>query len=131
MQESNRLVTGARSIENTGAGMNIANSRVVFEGNNSFSDNLDGGIASYDSTLQFIGVNQFTNNTATSGGGISAISSTINCIGNMTFEYNSAKQYGGGVYAIFSRKQTETLKIYVDSSCGLEGTPLSVNVTLL
>ena len=34
-------------------------------------------------------------------------------------------------YTIFSRKQTETFKIYVDSSCGLEGIPLSVNVTLL
>ena len=34
-------------------------------------------------------------------------------------------------YTIFSRKQTETLKIYVDSSCGLEGIPFSVNVTLL
>ena len=34
-------------------------------------------------------------------------------------------------YTIFSRRQTETLKIHVDSSCGLEGIPLSVNVTLL
>ena len=34
-------------------------------------------------------------------------------------------------YTIFSRKQTEILKIYVDSSCGLEGIPLSVNVMLL
>ena len=34
-------------------------------------------------------------------------------------------------YTIFSRKQTETFKIYVDSSCGLEGIPLPVNVTLL
>ena len=34
-------------------------------------------------------------------------------------------------YTVFSRKQTETFKIYVDSSCGLEGIPLSVNVTLL
>ena len=34
-------------------------------------------------------------------------------------------------YTIFSRKESETLKIYVDSSCGLKGIPLSVNVTLL
>ena len=34
-------------------------------------------------------------------------------------------------YTIISRKQTETFKIYVDSSCGSEGIPLSVNVTLL
>ena len=99
VQDSNGLVTGARFIGNTGAGMKTTNSTIVFEGSNTFSDNLDGGIASYDSTLQFIGLNQFTNNTATSGGGISAISSTINCSRNMTFEYNSAKQYGGGVYA--------------------------------
>ena len=97
-QDSNGLVTGARFIGNAGTGMNIANSRVVFEENNTFSDNLGGGIASYNSTLEFIGVNQFTNNTATSGGGISAISSTINCSGNMTFEYNSAEQCGGGIY---------------------------------
>ena len=109
VQDSNGLVTGARFIGNAGAGMDIANSTVVFEGNNTFSDNLDGGIASYDSTLQFIGVNQFTNNTATiNGGGISAISSTINCSGNMTFEYNSAKQYGGGVYLSGTRMTSES-----------------------
>ena len=34
-------------------------------------------------------------------------------------------------YTIISRKLTETFKIYVDSSCGSEGIPLSVNVTLL
>ena len=34
-------------------------------------------------------------------------------------------------YTIFSRKQTETFKIYVNSSCGLESIPLSVSVTLL
>ena len=107
MQDSNGLVTGARFIGNTGAGMNIAKSTVVFDGNNTFSDNLDGGIASYDSTLQFIGENRFTSNTATSGGGISAISSTINCSGNMTFEYNSAEQYGGGVYASGTRMISE------------------------
>ena len=92
VQGSNGLVTGARFIGNTGAGMNIKKSTVAFGGNNTFSDNLDGGIASYDSTLQFIGVNQFTNNSATSGGGISAISSTINCSGNMAFEYNSSSR---------------------------------------
>ena len=108
VQDSNGLVTGARFIGNTGAGMDIANSIVVFDGNNTFSDNLDGGIASYDSTLQFIGVNQFTNNTATRGGGISAISSTINCNGNMTFEYNSAEQYGGGVYLSGTRMTIES-----------------------
>ena len=108
VQDSNGLVTGARFIGNTGTGMNIANSTVVFEGNNTFSDNLDGGIASYYSTLVFSGVNQFTNNTATSGGGISAISSTINCSGNMTFEYNSAEQDGGGVYARGTRMTSES-----------------------
>ena len=107
VQDSKGLVTGARFIGNTGTGMNIANSRVVFEGNNTFSDNLDGGIASYDSTLQFIGVNQFTNNTAKNGGGISAISSAINCRGNMTFEYNSAEQSGGGIYARSTRMTSE------------------------
>ena len=106
--DSNGLVTEARFIGNTGAGMNIANSTVVFEGNNTFSDNLDGGIASYYSTLEFIGVNQFTNNTATRGGGISAISSIINCRGNMTFEYNSAEQRGGGVYARGTRMTSES-----------------------
>ena len=108
VQDSNGLVTEARFIGNTGTGMNIANSTVVFEGNNTFSDNLDGGIASYNSTLEFIGVNQFTNNTATSGGGISAISSTINRSGNMTFEYNSAEQCGG-VYARGTRMTTKSL----------------------
>ena len=107
VQDSNGLVTGARFIGNTGAGMKTTNSTVVLEGNNTFSDNLDGGIASYNSTLQFIGVNQFTNNTATSGGGISAISSTINCSGNMTFEYNSVEQDGGGVYASGTRMTCE------------------------
>ena len=34
-------------------------------------------------------------------------------------------------YTIFSRNDTETLKIYVDDSCGLEGIPLSVIVILL
>ena len=107
VQESNGLVTGARFIGNTGAGMKTTNSTVVLEGNNTFSDNLDGGIASYHSTLEFIGVNQFTNNTATiNGGGISAISSTINCSGNMTFEYNSAERYGG-VYASGTRMTSE------------------------
>ena len=109
VQDSNGLVTGARFIGNAGAGMNITNSTVVFEGNNTFSDNLDGGIASYDSTLQFIGVNQFTNNTATiNGGGISAISSTINCSGNMTLEYNSAEKFGGGVYLSGTRMKIES-----------------------
>ena len=108
VQYSNGLVTGARFIGNAGAGMNITNSTVVFEGNNTFSDNLDGGIASYNSTLQFIGVNQFTKNTATRGGGISAISSTINCSGNMTFEYNSAEKYGGGVYLSGTRMTIES-----------------------
>ena len=109
VQDSNGLVTGARFIGNTGAGMNITNSTVVFEGNNTFSDNLDGGIASYDSTLQFSGVNQFTNNTATiNGGGISAISSTINCSGNMTFEYNSAEKNGGGIYLSDTRMTIES-----------------------
>ena len=108
VQDSNGLVTGARFIGNAGAGMDIANSTVVFDGNNTFSDNLDGGIASYNSTLQFIGVNQFTNNTATSGGGISAISSTINCSGNMTFEYNSAEQCGGGIYLSGTRMTSES-----------------------
>ena len=104
VQDSNGLVTGARFIGNTGAGMNTTNSTVVFEGNNTFSDNLDSGIASYNGTLQFSGVNQFTNNAATStGGGISAIKSTINCSGNMMFECNSAEQYGGGVYASGTR----------------------------
>ena len=108
VQDSNGLVTEARFIGNTGAGMNITNSTVYFEGNNTFSDNLDGGIASYNcSTLQFSGVNQFKNNTATNGGGISAISSTINCSGNMTFEYNSAEQYGGGVYVSGTRMTSE------------------------
>ena len=107
VQYSNGLVTGARFIGNTGTGMNIAKSTVVFEGNNTFSDNLDGGIASYYSTLEFIGVNQFTNNTATSGGGISAISSTINFRGNMTFEFNSAEQGGGGLYARGTRMTSE------------------------
>ena len=108
VQDSNGLVTGARFIGNTGTGMDIANSTVAFEGNNAFSDNLDGGIASYDSTLEFIGVNQFTNNTATSGGGISAISSTINCSGNMTFEYNSAEQCGGGICLSGTRMTIES-----------------------
>ena len=108
VQDSNGLVTGARFIANAGAGMNITNSTVAFDGNNTFSDNLDGGIASYDSTLQFIGVNQFTNNTATRGGGISAISSTINCSGNMTFEYNSAEKNRGGVYASGTRMTIES-----------------------
>ena len=108
VQDSNGLVTGARFIGNAGAGMDIANSTVVFDGNNTFSDNLDGGIASYNSTLQFIGVNQFTNNTATSGGGISAISSTINCSGNITFEYNSAEQCGGGIYLSGTRMTSES-----------------------
>ena len=108
LQYSNGLVTGARFIGNAGAGMNITNSTVVFEGNNTVSDNLDGGIASYDSTLQFLGVNQFTNNTATSGGGISAISSTINCSGNMTFEYNSAEQCGGGICLSGTRMTIES-----------------------
>ena len=108
VQDSNGLVTGARFIGNAGAGMSITNSTVVFEGTNTFSDNLDSGIASYHSKLEFIGVNQFTNNTATTkGGGISAISSTINCSGNMTFEYNSAEQYGGGVYASGTRMTSE------------------------
>ena len=106
--DSNGLVTEARFIGNTGAGMNIANSRVVFEGKNTFSDNSGGGIVSYYSTLEFIGVNQFTNNTATRGGGISAISSIINCRGNMTFEYNSAEQRGGGVYARGTRMTSES-----------------------
>ena len=108
VQDSNGLVTEARFIGNTGAGMNIMNSTVAFEGTNTFSDNLDGGIASYNSTLEFIGVNQFTKNTATSGGGISATSSTINCSGNMTFEYNSAEQRGGGVYARGTRMTSES-----------------------
>ena len=108
VQDSNGLVTGARFIGNAGAGVNITNSTVVFDGNNTFSDNLDGGIASYDSTLEFIGVNQFTSNTATSGGGISAISSTINCSGNMTFEYNSAEKFGGGVYLSGTRMTIES-----------------------
>ena len=107
VQDSNGHVTRARFIGNAGAGMKIKDSRVVFEGKNTFSDNLDGGIASHYSTLQFIGVNQFTNNTATSGGGISAISSTINCSGNITFEYNSAKRRGGGVYASGTRMTSE------------------------
>ena len=108
VQDSNGVATGARFIGNTGAGMKTTNSTVVLEGNNTFSDNLDGGIASYHSTLEFIGVNQFTNNTATiNGGGISAISSTINCSGNMTFEYNSAGRYGGGVYASGTRMTSE------------------------
>ena len=34
-------------------------------------------------------------------------------------------------YTIFSRKQTETFKIYVDELCGLEGIPLTVSVKLL
>ena len=108
VQDSNGLVTEARFIGNTGAGINITNSIVVFEGKNTFSDNLDGGIASYNSTLEFIGVNKFTNNTATRGGGISAISSAINCRGNMTFEYNSAEQVGGGVYARGTRMTSES-----------------------
>ena len=108
VQDSNGLVTGARLIGNAGAGMNIANSTVVFDGKNTFSDNLDGGIASYNSTLQFIGVNQFTKNTATRGGGISAISSTINCSGNMTFEYNSAEQCGGGIFLSGTRMTSES-----------------------
>ena len=108
VQDSNGLVTEARFIGNAGAGMNITNSTVVFEGTNTFSDNLDGGIASYDSILQFIGVNQFTKNTATRGGGISAISSTISCSGNMTFEYNSAEQRGGGVFARGTRMTIES-----------------------
>ena len=107
VQDSNGLVTGARFIGNAGAGMNITSSTVVFERNNTFSHNLDGGIASYNSTLQFNGVNLFTYNTATSGGGISAISSTINCSGNMTFEYNSAEHYGGGVYVSGTRMSSE------------------------
>ena len=64
IEDSNGLVTGARFIRNTGAGMNITNGKIVFEGNNAFSDNNDGGIASYNSTVLFNGVNQFTNNTA-------------------------------------------------------------------
>ena len=108
VQDSNGLVTGARFIGNAGAGMDIAKSTVVFDGNNTFSDNLDGGIASYNSTLQFIGVNQFTKNTATRGGGISAISSTINCSGNMTFEYNSAEQCGGGICLNGTRMTSES-----------------------
>ena len=108
VQYSNGLVTGARFIGNAGAGTNITNSRVVFEGNNTFSDNLDGGIASYNSTLEFIGVNHFTKNTATSGGGISAISSTINCSGNMTFEYNSAERCGGGICLSGTRMTSES-----------------------
>ena len=108
VQDSNGLVRDAKFIGNTGTGMDIAKSTVVFEGNNTFSDNLDGGIASYYSTLEFIGVNQFTNNTATRGGGISAISSTINCSGNMTFEYNSAEQEGGGVYARGTRMTSKS-----------------------
>ena len=96
--------------------MNITNSTVLFEGNNTFSENLDGGIASYDSTLQFIGVNQFTNNTSKSGGGISVIISTINCSGNMTFEYNSAEQYGGGVYASGTRMTSESQIKFVSNT---------------
>ena len=109
VQDSNGLLRNTMFFGNTGAGMNITNSTIVFEGSNTFSDNLDGGIALYRSTLQFCGVNQFINNTATSGGGISAISSTINCSRSriMIFENNSAKKYGGGFYAFGSRISSE------------------------
>ena len=123
VQDSNGLVTEARVIGNTGAGINITNSIVVFEGKNTFSDNLDGGIASFRSTLEFIGVNQFTNNTATRGGGISAISSAINCRGNMTFEYNSAENGGGGVYASGTRMTSESHIRFIGNTADTGGYP--------
>ena len=99
VQDSTGRLTGVRFTGSTGAGLNIVTSTILFEGSNTFSDNLNGGITSYCSTLQFSGVNQFARNIAKNGGAISATNSTINCLGNMSFEYNSAELYGGGIFA--------------------------------
>ena len=114
VQDSKGLVTGARFIGNTGAGLNIENSEIKFEGSNTFSDNLRHAISSYNNTLQFIGVSQFTNNTnfflGSDGGAILAIRSTINFSGKATFANNSAPiggGGGGGVYAYGTRMTSE------------------------
>ena len=81
--------------------MKIRSSTVAFEGTNTFSDKLGGGIASYSSTLQFIGVNQFTNNTATSGGHCLFIGAwcVCVCIGGSAKEGSSRHSYYSFVHS--------------------------------
>ena len=82
-----------------GVGMKVANSSVSFKESSVFSNNLGGGIDSYDSAIEFDGLNYFTNNTAKNGGGISARRSTVNSRGYTRFMNNSANS-GGGLFAI-------------------------------
>ena len=118
---SNGLVRGAKIEGNAGAGINITKSTVVFEEINTFTENLNGGIASYNSTINFIGENHFKNNTAMCGGGISAIKSSIlNFNGTINFEDNFADK-GGGLYASES-KLTNNLNVsFVNNVANISG----------
>ena len=86
-----------------GGGMYTHTSTLVLSDNITFLSNLAGaGIYAWQSTLNFIGNCNLTNNSAKQyGGGISAWFSRLNFTGNTTFRSNSAR-FGGGVYAVFS-----------------------------
>ena len=67
-------------------------------GMNTFSNNMRGGVDSYNSTLTLMGTTTFMSNSAEYGGGVWAVDSNIYCSCTTTFVDNIALLSGGAVY---------------------------------
>ena len=89
-----------------GGGIHANTSILLFNGNNSFRDNLaefGGGMFAYYSTVTFNGYSTFRNNSAeVNAEGLFVWHSTVNFSGNCTFTDSSAKQDAGGIQLWYS-----------------------------
>ena len=82
--------------------LSVLNATAYFE-RVTFSNNYDGGMVAYDSTLIFSGGNLFVNNSARkTGGGLSVNNCDVTFTGWSSFTNNSAGTGGGGMYSSYS-----------------------------
>ena len=84
------------------AALSAYNATAYFE-RVSFTDNHEGGMVAYSSTLVFSKENIFANNSAkTTGGGLSVNNCNVTFTGWSSFANNSAGSDGGGIYSTHS-----------------------------
>ena len=81
-----------------GAGLYSLQSNIVFRDNTVIYDNVEGGINSIESSLQFAGNTLFCNNHGFQGGAIHTEKGDIGFSMNTTFLNNTAKTKGGALY---------------------------------
>ena len=118
-----------------GGGVVVLDSSVAFIGNNQFVNNMamgdGGGIYAENSTVSFNGNTVFRNNSGEVGGGVAVFDSAVTFIGNNQFVNNMAMGDGGGIYAENSTIDFNGITSFVNNTAPRRGGGLfAANTTL-